>query len=73
MKYGDIVDGVTMNEQVDEMTGLSRKVIISSKDADARPRVSIKDEGGQTKTLVSSEAQARYMLPEGAVIVGERR
>ncbi|HEX7622050.1 MAG TPA: DNA-directed RNA polymerase subunit beta', partial [Anaeromyxobacteraceae bacterium] len=69
VKYGDIVDGVTMAEQLDEVTGLARKVIVSSKDPDARPRVSIKDEKGQTRNLPNSEAQARYMLPEGANIV----
>ena len=69
VKYGDIVDGVTMTEQLDEVTGLARKVIISSKDPDARPRVSIKDEKGQTRNLPNSEAHARYMLPEGANIV----
>src|SRR6266540_2219900 len=69
VKYGDIVDGVTMAEQLDEVTGLARKVIVSSKDPDARPRVSIKDEKGQTRNLPNSEAQARYMLPESANIV----
>jgi DNA-directed RNA polymerase subunit beta' len=69
VKYGDIVDGVTMTEQLDEVTGLARKVIVSSKDPDARPRVSIKDEKGQTRNLPNSEAHARYMLPEGANIV----
>ncbi len=69
VKYGDIVDGVTMTEQLDEVTGLARKVIISSKDPDARPRVSIKDDKGQTRNLPNSEAHARYMLPEGANIV----
>ncbi|OFX19609.1 MAG: DNA-directed RNA polymerase subunit beta', partial [Anaeromyxobacter sp. RBG_16_69_14] len=69
VKYGDIVDGVTMIEQLDEVTGLARKVIVSSKDPDARPRVSIKDEKGQTRNLPNSEAHARYMLPEGANIV----
>src|SRR5207248_1742726 len=49
VKYGDIIDSVTMQEQLDEVTGLSRKVIIESKDADTRPRISIKDEHGKTK------------------------
>jgi len=69
VKYGDIVDGVTMTEQVDEITGLARKVITASKDPDARPRVSIKDERGQTRKLPNSDADARYMMPEGANIV----
>ncbi|MEI6224278.1 MAG: DNA-directed RNA polymerase subunit beta' [Deltaproteobacteria bacterium] len=72
VKFGDLVDGVTYAEQVDEITGLARKVVGASKDPDARPRVSIKDERGQTKKLVSSDADARYMLPEGAnLVVGD--
>src|SRR5512137_1157848 len=69
VKFGDLVDGVTYAEQVDEITGLARKVVGASKDPDARPRVSIKDEKGQTKKLASSDADARYMLPEGANLV----
>ncbi|HET7753424.1 MAG TPA: DNA-directed RNA polymerase subunit beta', partial [Anaeromyxobacteraceae bacterium] len=69
IKYGDLVDGVTISEQLDEVTGLARKVVIASKDTDARPRISIKDASNQTMKLVSSDADARYMLPEGANIV----
>ncbi|HET6411469.1 MAG TPA: DNA-directed RNA polymerase subunit beta' [Anaeromyxobacter sp.] len=69
VKYGDLIDGVTISEQVDEITGLARKVVIASKDPDARPRISIKDEDGKTRKLANSEADARYMLPEGANLV----
>jgi DNA-directed RNA polymerase subunit beta' len=69
LKYGDLVDGVTISEQVDEITGLARKVVIASKDPDARPRISIKDDEGKTRKLANSEADARYMLPEGANLV----
>jgi DNA-directed RNA polymerase subunit beta' len=68
IKYGDVIEGVTMQEQLDEVTGLSRKVIIESKDADSRPRISIKDEHGKTKKLPNSESAARYFLPQGANI-----
>jgi DNA-directed RNA polymerase subunit beta' len=68
VSYGDLIEGVTMSEQLDETTGLSHKVIIESKDADARPRVSIKDEAGNTIHLPNSEAEARYMLPVGAFV-----
>src|SRR6266540_1361518 len=69
LKYGDLIDGVTISEQVDEITGLARKVVIASKDPDARPRISIKDGDGKTRKLANSEADARYMLPEGANFV----
>ncbi len=69
-KFGDIVEGVTMIEKLDEVTGLSRKVIIESRAADLRPRVSIKDpKTGNTLKLPNSELEARYLLPVGANIV----
>jgi DNA-directed RNA polymerase subunit beta' len=68
IKFGDIIEGVTMQEQVDEFTGLSRKVIIESKDPELRPRISIKDEKGRTMNLPGLASQARYLLPVGANI-----
>jgi DNA-directed RNA polymerase subunit beta' len=64
VKFGDILEGVTMEEKVDERTGLSTKVIVDTRDLDKRPRVSIKDQGGQTARIGSNEA--RYLLPVGA-------
>jgi DNA-directed RNA polymerase subunit beta' len=68
VKFGDIIEGVTMQEQVDEFTGLSRKVITESKDPELRPRISIKDEKNRTMNLPGSISQARYLLPVGANI-----
>jgi DNA-directed RNA polymerase subunit beta' len=69
-KFGDIVEGVTMIEKLDEVTGLSRKVIVESRAADLRPRVSIKDaKSGDTLKLPNSLLEARYLLPVGANIV----
>jgi DNA-directed RNA polymerase subunit beta' len=62
VKFGDILEGVTMQEQVDEFTGLSSKVIIESKDPDLRPRVSVKDERGATLP------GGRALLPVGAYL-----
>ncbi|WP_394843001.1 DNA-directed RNA polymerase subunit beta' [Pendulispora brunnea] len=70
VKFGDIVEGVTMVEKLDEVTGLSRKVIIESRAADLRPRVTIKDpKTGETLKLPNSTLEARYLLPVGANIV----
>ena len=57
MKFGDILEGVTMEEKVDERTGLSTKVIIDCKDLDKRPRVSIKDADGKTVKLSERSAK----------------
>ncbi|MFQ5699787.1 MAG: DNA-directed RNA polymerase subunit beta', partial [Myxococcota bacterium] len=60
-KFGDIREGITMQEQIDEFSGLSRKVIIEPKDPDLRPRISIKGQGGETVS--------RFLMPVGANLV----
>ncbi len=70
VKYGDLIEGVTMMEKLDDVTGLSRKVIIETRASDQRPRISIKDpKTGETLKLPNSTLDARYLLPVGANIV----
>lgn len=61
VKYVDIVEGQTMAEEVDAMTGLSTKIIIDSRDADLRPQIRIMAESGKA-TLAS------YFLPVDATL-----
>ncbi|HEY3346084.1 MAG TPA: DNA-directed RNA polymerase subunit beta', partial [Nitrospirota bacterium] len=68
---GDIVEGSTMREEVDETTGLSHKVIIDYP-ANLRPRISIKDDSGKTVKIPGTNAVARYLLPAGAHILVEK-
>lgn len=68
VKFGDIEEGKTMREQVDEVTGLSSKVVVSYKEGDLRPRVSIKDQAGRTLKIHGAAIEARYLLPVGAII-----
>jgi DNA-directed RNA polymerase subunit beta' len=69
VKFGDLMEGMTVSEQVDEVTGLSHKVVVASKDANAKPRVTIKDQEGKTVLLPKSHAEANYHLPVGANII----
>jgi DNA-directed RNA polymerase subunit beta' len=62
VKFGDILEGVTMQEQVDEFTGLSSKVVIEAKDPDLRPRISVKGADGATLP------GGRALLPVGAYL-----
>jgi DNA-directed RNA polymerase subunit beta' len=65
-----LVEGVTVIEKVDEVTGLSRKIVIESRAADLRPRITIADpETGEPVKLPGSGLDARYLLPVGANIV----
>jgi DNA-directed RNA polymerase beta' subunit len=68
---GDIVEGVTVKEEVDETTGLSHKVIIDYP-ATMRPRISIKDEQGRTTKIPGTSNIARYLLPSGSHILVEK-
>ncbi len=68
IKFGDIIEGVTMQEQRDEFTGLARKVIVQPKDPESRPRVSIKDKNGKTLRIPGTQSDARYFMPVGAII-----
>jgi DNA-directed RNA polymerase subunit beta' len=68
---GDIVEGATVKEEVDETTGLSHKVIIDYP-ANMRPRVSIKDEQGRTTKIPGTSNLARYLLPSGAHVLVEK-
>ncbi|MCK6530977.1 DNA-directed RNA polymerase subunit beta' [Myxococcota bacterium] len=59
VKFLDVVEGSTMQEQVEELTGMSRKVIIESRDAELRPRVVIR---------ADARTAGEYFLPVGANI-----
>ncbi len=66
VKFGDILEGQTMQQKVDPVTGKSSKVIVEFRDTEVRPRVSIKDEAGKTARI--GGGQARYLLPVGAIV-----
>ena len=61
--FGDIIEGETLKEDIDAITGLSQKVVIANTRAKRQPRISVKDEETGTST--------KYMLPVGAMIMVE--
>ncbi len=68
VKFGDVIEGETMQEKVDPVTGKASRVIVQYKATEYRPRISIKDERGRTLKLPSGRGEARYILPIGAII-----
>ncbi len=46
--FRDIVDDVTIREQIDEVTGLAQRVIIEDQEGKLQPRVSVKAPAGET-------------------------
>lgn len=68
VKFGDVIEGVTVKEQVDEVTGMSQKIILEHKEHHLRPRVSVKDKSGKTKKIPGANMEARYFLPVESMI-----
>lgn len=69
IKFGDILDNITMQERVDPVTGKASRLIIESRDPEMRPRISVKDEAGQTAHIPGTPAHARYFMPVGAILM----
>ncbi len=63
--YRDIVEGVTVHEEFDEVTGLARKVIIEDQEGKLQPRVSIKDASGTTLAQNPLPVGAHILVPDG--------
>ncbi len=65
--YRDILESVTVRDEIDEVTGLASKVIIEDQEGRLQPRVSIKAVGdGRASSQAEAEAAdtvGRYTLP----------
>ncbi|MDE2322540.1 MAG: DNA-directed RNA polymerase subunit beta', partial [candidate division NC10 bacterium] len=66
--FRDVVDGVTIREEVDEVTGLSQRVVVEHGREDLQPRISIKDEAGATVFRCLLPVSAHLMVSEGQMV-----
>ncbi len=70
--FSDFIDGVTINRQTDEVTGLSTFVVLDAKHRagakDIRPVITLLDAKGKAVNIPGTEIPAKYMLPPGAII-----
>ncbi len=69
VRYGDIEEGVTVEETWNEQTGRSTKMIIESKDPDKRPHISIVNENGVTVKIPGTSTPVFISLPLKAELV----
>ncbi|MEQ1721584.1 MAG: DNA-directed RNA polymerase subunit beta' [Pseudobdellovibrio sp.] len=69
VQFQDIVEGQTMVEQVDAVTGFATKVIVESKASDNKPTVLMLDANGKLLNLPGREIPARYIVPIGAQLL----
>ncbi|STY30928.1 DNA-directed RNA polymerase subunit beta' [Legionella wadsworthii] len=73
LKFVDLIDGITMNRQTDELTGLSNIVVIDAKQRsaagrDLRPMVKLVAENGDDIYLAGTNVPAQYYLPVDAIV-----
>ncbi len=63
VQFKDLQEGVTLNEEVDEVTGLSRLVVADSADEKRQPAILIKSAQGNKRYLMPS--RAHLMIADG--------
>ena len=73
LKFQDFVEGITVVEQVDEVTGLSSYLIMDPKQRgmsgrDLRPTSKLLNAKGQEICFANTDIPAVYALPAGAVV-----
>jgi DNA-directed RNA polymerase subunit beta' len=73
LKLEDFLDGVTVTEQEDEVTGLSSIVVMDPKQRttagkDLRPIAKLMDGKGKEICFANTEIPASYALPAGALV-----
>ncbi len=73
VRLSDLVEGVTVDKQVDEVTGLTSLIIRepkqrSSAAKDMRPMVKLVDDNGNDVNIIGTDIPAQYFLPGGAIV-----
>jgi len=73
LRFVDLIEGVTVNRQVDELTGLSSMVVIDPKQRamsgkDLRPLIKLVNEKDEDLVIPGSKLTVQYFLPSNAII-----
>jgi DNA-directed RNA polymerase subunit beta' len=74
VQFVEFTEGVSVQEEVDSVTGLKSLVIIDPKQRpaagkDMRPMVKLVDEEGNDLNIAGTDIPAHYYLPSGAVVI----
>src|SRR5260221_1070550 len=69
MRFKDILEGITVHEEVDEVTGLSRLIIVDSPDEKKQPAVEIKSaKDGKVNRKYHMPVHAHLMVQDGETV-----
>ncbi|WP_111658268.1 DNA-directed RNA polymerase subunit beta' [Isoalcanivorax indicus] len=72
IQFGDMEEGITVNYQTDELTGLTTIEMIDAKDRpsagkDLRPVIRVLDAKGKPVNMPNTDTPAQYFLPAGSL------
>ncbi len=72
-QFGEFIEGVSVQKEQDEITGLSSTVVIDPKQRpaagkDMRPMVKLVDDKGDDLMIAGTDIPAQYFLPAGAIV-----
>lgn len=73
IKFVDLIDGITMHRQTDELTGLTSIVVTDQKQRGAsgkelKPLIKLVDDKGDDLFLAGTNLVAQYFLPTDAIV-----
>src|SRR6187397_1044161 len=68
VRFKDIIDNLTVHEEVDEVTGLSRFIIVDSPDEKKQPTIEIKDKSGKVARKYHMPSHAHLMVQDGETV-----
>jgi DNA-directed RNA polymerase subunit beta' len=68
VRFKDILEGITVHEEVDEVTGLSRLIIVDSPDEKKQPSIEIKKKDGSTGRRYHMPVHAHLMISDGEMV-----
>jgi len=73
IRFQDFIDGITVQSQVDEITGLSSTVVLNPKERgaggkDLRPVIKLLNAKGKEVCFANTDIPASYALPPGALV-----
>jgi DNA-directed RNA polymerase subunit beta' len=68
VRFKDIIDGLTVHEETDEITGLSRRIVIDSPDEKKQPLVEIRDAANKVIRRYHMPSRAHLMVDEGDAV-----
>ena len=73
VQFVDLIDGVTVSRQTDELTGLSMITVLDAAERtgagkDMRPTIKLVDDNGNDVMIAGTEMPAQYFLPGKAII-----